>query len=111
MSNQDNQANAAGVVTDWAARLNSAISAARAGGLEVVSSVHLPSGELENPVISSKLDPDYNRHDQEALSRRVRETSAEVNRVVRIAKHESLVVSLRVATGLLEIPVDISARA
>ncbi len=111
MSNQDKQANAAGVVTDWAARLNSAISAARAGGVEVVLSVYRPSGELENPKISSKLDPYYDRQDQEVLSRRVRETSADVNRVVRIAKHESLVVNLRLDAGLLKIPVDISARA
>ena len=110
MSNQDKQANAAGVVTAWAARLNSAVNAARAGGMEVGLAVYPPSGELENPVINAKLNPDYDRQDQEALSRRVRETSAEVNRVVRIAKHESLVVSLRVATGLLEIPVDISVR-
>ena len=111
MANQDKQANAAGVVTDWAARLNSAISAARSGGVEVVLSVYPPSGELETPKISAKLAPDYNRHDQEALSRRVRETSAEVNRVVRIAKRESLVVSLSVHAGLLKIPVDTSARA
>ncbi len=111
MSNQDKQANAAGVVTDWAARLNSTINAARAEGLEVVLSVYPPSGELENPKISAKLAPSYDRQAQEALTRSVRETSAEVNRVVRIAKHESLVVSLSLDAGLLKIPVDISARA
>ena len=70
MSNQDKQANAAGVVTDWAARLNSAINAARAGGVEVVLSVYPLSGELGNPVISWKLGPDYDRQDQEVRGRR-----------------------------------------